>query len=109
MTDEARAILEKLPEVLRQTPELRHGIFEIIAERFPPREEMARVLEEIRDLREEASRRFEAMDRRFEAMDRRFEAMDRRFEAMDRHFDDVYALLRDVGHKTDVVVGGFTR
>ncbi|MBI2568344.1 MAG: hypothetical protein HYV63_15075 [Candidatus Schekmanbacteria bacterium] len=93
MIREAKEILDRLPELLRTTPELRYRLYEVIAEEFPPRREMERVLSELAAMREESNRQFAAMSQRFEAVDRRFEAVDRRFEAVDRRFEAIQAEL----------------
>lgn len=94
---------EELPRLLREDPRFASEIVGILAQTLSPRAELARILEEIRDLREDFSKRFEAIDRRSEAMDRRFEAlhqeMDRRFEAMDRRFE---ALQRDMDRRFEL-------
>ncbi|MBI2567708.1 MAG: hypothetical protein HYV63_11815 [Candidatus Schekmanbacteria bacterium] len=82
MIRDAQEILERLPELLRATPELRYRLYEVIAEEFPPRREMERLLAELAAMREESNRRFEEVDRRFEAVDRRFAEVDHRFEAV---------------------------
>ncbi|MBI2569090.1 MAG: hypothetical protein HYV63_18895 [Candidatus Schekmanbacteria bacterium] len=97
MTRDAQKILERLPELLRATPELRYRLYEVIAEEFPPRREMERLLSELAAMREQSNRRFEAVDQRFEAVlaelatqreetNRRFEERreetNRRFEAL---------------------------
>ncbi|MBI2571009.1 MAG: hypothetical protein HYV63_28725 [Candidatus Schekmanbacteria bacterium] len=123
MIRDAQEILEQLPELLRAAPELRYRLYEVIADEFPPRREMERLLAELTAMREESNRRFEAMDRRFEAVDRRFEAvdqrfdamdqrfdaMDQRFDAMDQRFDAMDQRIADFGHHLDVVVGGLQR
>jgi hypothetical protein len=94
----AESIIESLPGILEERPELRYKFYAIIEEKFPLREETNRILEEIKSMREESNKRFEAMDKRFEAVDKRFEearvesnkrfeAMDKRFEAMDKRFE----------------------
>lgn len=64
----AQFLRTELPRLLREHPDVRHEIWGIFLEAFPAREEVARLLDELRALREEATRRFEAVDHRFEAM-----------------------------------------
>ncbi len=71
MTEEAQELLEKLPEILRQSPELRHKLYDLLSAEFVPRREMAEILAELKASREEARERFEAMDRRFDEAGRR--------------------------------------
>jgi len=90
-------VIRILPELLRKEPEIAATIEGMLAQRFPRRDEFARLLDELRLLREDMQQRFvlqrEEMDRRFEQMDRNFtllrEEMDRRFEQVDRRFEQV--------------------
>lgn len=115
MTDEARMILERLPELLRQTPQLRYQIYDLLAERFVEKAEFNRLLAEIQASRQEADRRFDALERRFEAVDRRFEAMqaesNRRFEAVLLEIkgvkDSISALGQRWGIQTEEAVRAF--
>ncbi|MBI4613451.1 MAG: hypothetical protein HY720_07540 [Planctomycetes bacterium] len=129
MTEEAKSILAKIPELLRQSPEFRGDLYRMLSEEFPRRGEMAAILEEIRELRrdfqisrKETLERFEAMDRRFEEEIRelrsdfqasrketleRFEKIDRRFEEMDRRFHEVLQEMRDTRKWVEGNVGGF--
>jgi hypothetical protein len=109
----AEEVIKSLPRLLKERPELRWGIYEILSAEFLRRDEFyeymkrsderfERLFNELRALREDSNRRFEELNRRFELIDRRFELIDRRFELIDRRFED----LEDwVG----VVVGGFQR
>jgi hypothetical protein len=49
---------------------------------FVEREDMTKILEELRLQRESSDRRFEEINKRFEEIDKRFEAMDKRFDAL---------------------------
>ena len=69
MTDEAQAILEQLPEILKRSPDLRYKLYELLAEQFASRNEIAEILAEMKSNREEARERFEAADRRFIDLD----------------------------------------
>ncbi|MBI2570896.1 MAG: hypothetical protein HYV63_28160, partial [Candidatus Schekmanbacteria bacterium] len=60
MIREAEQILERLPVLLREKPELRYRLWEVISEEFPSRREMERLLAELAAMREESNRRFEA-------------------------------------------------
>lgn len=89
-------IFRQLPKVLAQSPEFVTLVEGIVAEKFPRRDEFARMLDELEahryETREFAARvdkRFEQVDQRFEQMDQRFEQVDRRFEQVDRRFDSL--------------------
>lgn len=128
----AEEVVRSLPELLKQQPEFRTKIYEILSDEFVKRtefyeymtksdERFERLLQELKAFREDTNRRFEAMDRRFEAMDRRFEAMrkdmnsrfeevnkrfeavDRRFEAVDRRFEEVDKRFEEVYRRFDKI------
>jgi hypothetical protein len=109
----AEEVVKSLPMLLKEHPELRMEIYEIISDEFARRSEFyeymkksderfERLLQELRAFREDTNQRFEAADRRFEAIDKRFEEVYRRFDKVDSDFKN----LEDwVG----IVVGGFQR
>ena len=103
----AESVIEALPRILEEKPEIRYKFYEIIEKRFSSRDEMTRVLEEIKILREESNKRFEEMrkesNKRFEEMrkdmDKRFEAVDKRFEAVDKRFEEIHEEIMSIkGH-----------
>ncbi len=86
-------ILRELPRALEQDPQFVVFIEGIVSAKFPRRDEFARLLDEVKQLREDTNRRFEAMleemNQRFEQVDRRFEQVDHRFEQVDHRFEQV--------------------
>ncbi len=82
-------VLHELPRVLEQDPGFAVFIEGLLSEKFPRRDEFARLLDELQASRRETRERFDQVDRRFEAVDQRFEAVDQRFEAVDQRFDAV--------------------
>ena len=124
----AEEVVRTLPMLLKEHPELRTEIYEIISGEFVRRgefyeymrksdERFERVLQELRAFREDTNRRFEAVDKKFEEMredmERRFEAVDKRFEEMredtNRRFDKVDRDSKDLKDWVGIVVGGFQR
>ena len=127
----AEEVVRSLPVLLKEQPELRTEIYEIISDEFVRRSEFyeymkksddrfERLLQELRAFREDTNRRFEAVDKRFEAVDKRFEAVDKRFEEMredmERRFEEVYHRFdkvdtdfKDLKDWVGIVVGGFQR
>jgi len=110
--EEILTIIEKrLPELIKKKPALKAKLRDMLSDVFVPREDIGKILEELRLQREssdrrfeeinrrfeEINRRFEEINRRFEAMDKRFEAMDRRFEAMDKRFEVIEKRLEEQG------------
>jgi hypothetical protein len=130
----AEEVVKSLPMLLKEHPELRTEIYEIISDEFVRRgefyeymkksdERFEKLLQELRAFREDTNRRFEAVDKRFEAIDKRFEAIDKRFEAVDKRFEAVDKRFEEVYRRFDkvdrdskdlkdwvgIVVGGFQR
>jgi hypothetical protein len=127
----AEEVVKSLPMLLKEHPELRMEIYEILSENFVRRSEFyeymkksderfERLLQELRAFREDTNRRFEAVDKKFEEMredmEHRFEAADKRFEAIDKRFEEVYhrfdkvdSDFKDLKDWVGIVVGGFQR
>jgi hypothetical protein len=81
--EEVISIIEKrLPEIIRKKPALKAKLKEMFSDVFVEREDMTKILEELRLQRESSDRRFEEINKRFEEIDKRFEAMDKRFDAL---------------------------
>ncbi|MBC8521523.1 MAG: hypothetical protein ISS94_01475 [Candidatus Syntrophoarchaeum sp.] len=109
----AEEVIKSLPELLKEQPELRLRIYDVLSEEFVRRgefyefmkksdERFEQLLQELRAFREDTNRRFEAVDQRFDEVDRRFDKMDSDFKDLKDDFKD----LKDwVG----IVVGGFQR
>jgi hypothetical protein len=124
----AEEVVKSLPMLLKEHPELRTEIYEIISDEFVRRgefydymkksdERFESLLQELRAFREDTNRRFEElredMERRFEEVYRRFEAVDKRFEELredtNRRFDKVDSNSKDLKDWVGIVVGGFQR
>ena len=70
----------QLPDLLERRPELEPVIFQGFLKAFVRREELAVILDELRELRAEVDQRFEQVDQRFEQVDQHFEQVDQRLE-----------------------------
>ena len=77
----------QLPDLLERRPELEPVIFQGFLKAFVRREELAVILDELRELRAEVDQRFEQVDQRFEQVDQRFEQVDQRFEQVDQRLE----------------------
>ncbi len=104
-------IFEQLPMVLERDPRFVVMIEGIVAEKFPRRDEFARLLDkvslmvdELQELRISTEKRFEQVDMRFEQVDRRFEQVDRRFEQVDRRFESLENEMRTGFHDLHVQI-----
>jgi hypothetical protein len=82
-------VLRELPQVLLQDTEFALVLEGMLSERFPRRDEFARLLDEVCAFRQESGQQFEQIDRRFEQIDRRFEQGDRRFEKIEQRLGKV--------------------
>jgi hypothetical protein len=94
-------IFRELPRVLEQDPQFVTFIEGIVAEKFPRRDEFARMLDELRQHRQETKQQFERVDQRFEQVDGRFEQIDQRFEQVDQRFEQVDQRFEQVEHRMD--------
>ncbi|MCS7221732.1 MAG: hypothetical protein N0A15_10625 [Anaerolineae bacterium] len=94
-----RYVLRELPRVLEQDPQFVLFIEGIISEKFPRRDEFARLLEEFTSFRQEQRESFQRVDQRFEQIDRRFEAIDRRFEQMNQRLEKVEQRLGELSQE----------
>ena len=109
----AEEVIKSLPELLKEQPELRLRIYDVLSEEFVRRgefyefmkrsdERFEKLLQELRAFREDT-------DRRFEAVDQRFDEVDRRFDKMDSDFKDLKDDFKDLKDWVGIVVGGFQR
>jgi hypothetical protein len=103
-------VIKILPELIRAEPEIATTIEGILAEHFPRRDELARMLEKvdrnyeaISQHREETKQRFEQVDQRFEQVDQRFEQVDQRFEQVDQRFEQVDQRFEQVDQRFEQV------
>lgn len=105
-------ILERLPIILERNPRFVTFIEGIVAEKFPRRDEFARLLDEVQQHRAETARQskrveqrvehvdqqlqehraetaeqFNRIDERFAQVDQRFAQVDQRFAQVDQRFD----------------------
>jgi hypothetical protein len=113
----AEEVIKSLPGLLKEHPELRLRIYDVLSEEFVRRgefyefmkksdERFEQLLQELRAFREDTNRRFEAVDRRFEEMR---EDMNHRFEEVYRGFDKMDRDFKDLKDWVGIVVGGFQR
>ena len=91
-----RYILNSLPQILEQSPEFVVFVEGVVAEKFPRRDEFARLLDQVeahrretQQFQRETGERFDKMDDRFDKVDERLDKMDDRFDKMDDRFDKV--------------------
>src|SRR4051794_20373922 len=88
-------ILERLPGILERDPRFVTFIEGIVAEKFPRRDEFARLLDEVQQHRIETAEQFKRVDQRFEQVDQQiqqhraetaeqFKRVDQRFEQVDQ-------------------------
>lgn len=96
-------ILKRLPQVLARDPQFATLIEGMLAEKFPRRDEFARLLDELQEHRRETQQQFRLVDQRFEQVDRRFEQVDQRFERLETEmrtgFDQVHKAIDRLGSR----------
>lgn len=99
--EELMETLEKqLPALLARHPEMEQRIYTAFMRTFATKEEVAKVLSELRDFRGEFDTFRLNVNERFDKVDERFEKVDERFDRMDQRFSD----LRDW---VEMIVGRF--
>ena len=103
-------ILDRLPGVLERNPRFVTFVEGIVAEKFPRRDEFARLLDEVQQHRKETSanfqqvdEHFQQVDQRFQQVDERFQQVDERFQQVDRRFDEVDARFDGIDQRLDKV------
>ncbi|MCE7988840.1 MAG: hypothetical protein DYG89_47400 [Caldilinea sp. CFX5] len=100
-------VIKILPELLRTEPEIGTTIEGILAQHFPRRDELARMLDEVRDFRSETNQHFEQIDGRFEQVDGRFEQVDGRFEQVDDRFEQIDDRFEQIDGRFEQIDGRF--
>lgn len=108
-----RYILKSLPQILEQSPEFVVFVEGVVADKFPRRDEFARLLDQVeahrretQQFQRETSERFDKIDSRFDKiderlgkMDVRFDKVDERFDKMDNRFDSLELTLARLGSR----------
>ncbi len=99
----------QLPTLLERRPELEPRIYHAFMKAFAKKEEVAKILEELREFRAETNERFEQVDQRFEQVDQRFEQVDQRFEQVDQRFEQVDQRFEQVDQRFEEVDDRFDK
>ena len=109
-------IIKSLPQLLEQSPEFVALIVRVVAEKFPQREEFARLVEQVEAHRRETQQhkreideRFDKVDERLDKMDERFDKMDDRFDKMDERFESLELTLARLGSRWGIHSEGIFR
>ena len=106
-------ILNNLPQILEQSPEFVVFVEGVVADKFPRRDEFARLLDQVEAHRRETQQfqketserfdktdsRFDKIDERLDKMDVRFDKVDERFDKMDNRFDSLELTLARLGSR----------
>ena len=99
-------ILKSLPQILEQSPEFVVFVEGVVADKFPRRDEFARLLDQVeahrretQQFQRETSERFDKVDERLDKMDDRFNKVDERFDKMDNRFDSLELTLARLGSR----------
>ena len=105
-------VLRELPRVLEQDPQFALWVEGLLSEKFPRRDEFARLLDELEGSRKENRQQFsllgqrlDQVDQRFAHVDQRFAQVDQRFAQVDQRFDQVEQRLE----KVEQSIGDLTR
>ncbi|OAD23173.1 protein containing DUF1626 [Candidatus Thiomargarita nelsonii] len=96
-------LIEILPQLLRQQPEIATSVKAIVTQQLPGQNETVRLLEEIKLLREDTHRHFEQVEHRIEQVEHRFEQVERRIEQVEHRFEQVEQRIEQVGQRIEQV------
>ncbi|MFQ6126959.1 MAG: DUF3782 domain-containing protein [Candidatus Heimdallarchaeota archaeon] len=107
-------LIRRLPELLKERPELAEKLYEVLKDRFVTNETLKAYMKQsdrhFEELLGQMNRRFEATDKRLEElrvdMNRRFEATDKRFEATDKRLEE---LRVDMNRRFEELLGQMNR
>ncbi len=122
-----RLIYEELPRIIREHPEVKLELINILSGHYAPKEQtedrFEKLLRELQAERERSDKRFQEHDKRFEEIyrelqaerersdkrfqeyDKRFEEFTRRFEEHDRRFEELLKEIRRVDRRIDRTIG----
>jgi septal ring factor EnvC (AmiA/AmiB activator) len=98
-----RVVLEQLPEVLEPDPGFARWLEGLLSEKFPRRDEFARLLDEVQASRRENKEQFARVDERLDKVDGRFTQVDQRFDQVDQRFTQVDEQFKKVDQRFDRV------
>ncbi len=87
-----KIIYEQLPQIIRNQPEVRFVIWDMLSEKFASKDKtedrFEKLLEEIKALEEKSDRKFEQVFKKLEENDRKFEKIFKKLEENDRKFEE---------------------
>ncbi len=116
-----KIIYEQLPNIIQKQPQVKFIIWEMLSEKFAPKEKTEdrfekllekmsvydekfyHVMERIRILEEKSDRRFEEYNRKFERIFKKLEENDRKFKENDRKFDKIFKKLEENDRKFEQI------
>ncbi len=101
LEQDKRYILSNLPQILEQSPEFVVFVEGVVAEKFPRRDEFARLLDQVEAHRRETQEHKRETDERFDKVDERFDKVDERLDRMDVRFDKVDERLDRMDYRFD--------
>nr|HRJ41690.1 DUF3782 domain-containing protein [Caldilineaceae bacterium] len=81
-------ILARLPGILEQDPNFVTFVEGIVAEKFPRRDEFARLLDEVREHRVETAQQSQRVEQRVERVEDRVERVEQRVERVDQQLQE---------------------
>jgi hypothetical protein len=92
-------ILERLPGILERDPRFVTFIEGIVAEKFPRRDEFARLLDEVQQHRTETANQSRRVEQRVERVEQRVERVEQRVERVEQRVEHVDQQLQE--HRTE--------
>ena len=105
LAEQRSALIREVRLALQADPEFALFLEGLLAEKFPRRDEFARLLDEVEALRNEQREKFEQVDKRFEQVDKRFEQVDKRFEELTQEIHNLRDWVELIGGRLQTRVG----
>lgn len=102
-------ILNRLPGVLERDPRFATYIEGILAQKFPRRDEFARLLDELQQHRQETRQNFDQVDQRFEQVDQRFDKVELRLDQIDQRMQHFEQSMAHLNQRMDQIDGRLER
>jgi chromosome segregation ATPase len=80
-------MIQVLPQLLYQQPEIASSIKSLITPQLPVQNESVRILEELKLLREDTHKHFQQVEHRIEQVEHRFEQVEHRLEQVEQRME----------------------
>lgn len=104
-----RLVLREVPRILEEDPDFALFIEGLLSEKFPRRDEFARLLDELQATRAENRQQFAKVDEKFTKVDEKFAQVDQRLGGVEQRLGAVEQRLGGVEQRVDELETNLTR